>query len=181
MDTAVPRVDLSSAPFDVITKLLESMSHRDRFTCALVCKAWAEAATAATHSIVLGPCSALSQALFSPVPPGAGSQLLAGLAGESWEPSGGPATTRVRRCSPDCTALCTAAGPAAAQFCCGCHGYAWQGVERHCCSYQAHVCIALIRPDSFSAGRRGVSTGSIARPAASHLARCLLQRSGGAV
>jgi len=29
------------------------MSLTDRFTCALVCKAWAEAATAATHSIIL--------------------------------------------------------------------------------------------------------------------------------
>jgi len=33
--------------------LLRSMSLTDRFTCALVCKAWAEAAPAATRSIVL--------------------------------------------------------------------------------------------------------------------------------
>jgi len=29
------------------------MHLRDRFTCSLVCKAWSEAATAATHSIIL--------------------------------------------------------------------------------------------------------------------------------
>jgi len=48
-----PLLDLSRAPFDVITIVMEIMSPADRFTCALVCKAWAEAATAATRSIVL--------------------------------------------------------------------------------------------------------------------------------
>jgi len=33
--------------------ILGSMPLRDRFICALVCKAWAEAATAATNSILL--------------------------------------------------------------------------------------------------------------------------------
>jgi len=46
-------LDLSVAPSDVIIRLLESMSLSDRFTCALVCKSWAEAATAATHSIII--------------------------------------------------------------------------------------------------------------------------------
>jgi len=53
MATEAAILDLSMAPFSIITRLLECMSLRDRFTCALVCKAWAEAATAATTSIVL--------------------------------------------------------------------------------------------------------------------------------
>jgi len=48
-----PLLDLSHATPDIITKILGNMSLRERFICALVCKAWAEAATAATHSIVL--------------------------------------------------------------------------------------------------------------------------------
>jgi len=47
------RVDLSCAPPDFKIMVLQSMSFSDRFTCALVCKSWAEAATAATHSIIL--------------------------------------------------------------------------------------------------------------------------------
>jgi len=54
MDAAAYYVplDLSHAPLDVITTIMESMPLRDRFTCGLVCKAWAEAATAATRRIV---------------------------------------------------------------------------------------------------------------------------------
>jgi len=44
---------LSHAGPGIITTILGSMTLRDRYTCALVCKAWAEAATAATHSIIL--------------------------------------------------------------------------------------------------------------------------------
>jgi len=51
-DSSMP-LDLSHAAPDIITMLLRSMPLRDRFNCALVCKAWAEAATAATHSIIL--------------------------------------------------------------------------------------------------------------------------------
>jgi len=51
MYAVAPTVDLSSAPLDVLVLLLQKMSVKDRFTCALVCKAWAGAATAATHSI----------------------------------------------------------------------------------------------------------------------------------
>jgi len=46
-------LDLSHATPDIITKILGHMSIRERFNCALVCQAWAEAATAATHSIIL--------------------------------------------------------------------------------------------------------------------------------
>jgi len=46
-------LDLSHAAPDIITMVLGSMSLRDRFNCALVCKAWAEAATAATPSIIV--------------------------------------------------------------------------------------------------------------------------------
>jgi len=48
-----PHLDLSRVPSNFVSMLFQSMSLTDRFTCALVCKAWAEAATAATHSIVL--------------------------------------------------------------------------------------------------------------------------------
>jgi len=51
MDTLL--LDLPVAPFDVITRILESMSLSDRFTCALVCQSWAKAATAATRSIII--------------------------------------------------------------------------------------------------------------------------------
>jgi len=53
MDAAIHCLDLSRVPVSFITMLLQSMSLRNRFTCALVCKAWAEAATAATRSIIL--------------------------------------------------------------------------------------------------------------------------------
>jgi len=54
MDAAAPpHLDLSRVPSKFVSMLLHSMSLSDRFTCALVCKAWAEAATAATSSIVL--------------------------------------------------------------------------------------------------------------------------------
>jgi len=46
-------LDLSRATVDVMTLVMKHMSLSDRFTCALVCKTWAEAATAATHSIIL--------------------------------------------------------------------------------------------------------------------------------
>jgi len=52
MDAAAP-LDLAHAPLDIIINVLESMSLEERFTCALVCKVWAEAATAATRSIIL--------------------------------------------------------------------------------------------------------------------------------
>jgi len=42
-----------AAPEIIITNILCYMPLRDRFNCALVCKAWAEAATPATHSIIL--------------------------------------------------------------------------------------------------------------------------------
>jgi len=53
MDAAAPPLDLAHASADIITVVLQNLSHSDRFTCALVCKAWAEAATAATRSIIL--------------------------------------------------------------------------------------------------------------------------------
>jgi len=46
-------LDLSHAAPNIISIILSSMPLRDRFICALVCKAWAEAATAATHTIIL--------------------------------------------------------------------------------------------------------------------------------
>jgi len=48
-----PALDVSHAPLDVVKTLLQNMSYRDRFTCTLVCKAWAEAAAATTRSINL--------------------------------------------------------------------------------------------------------------------------------
>jgi len=45
MEYAGSPLDLSHAPLDVISMVLQCMSLTDRFTCALVCKAWAEAAT----------------------------------------------------------------------------------------------------------------------------------------
>jgi len=53
MDAIAMHLDLSRAPSNVILLVLQNMSLRDRFTCALVCKAWAEAATTATRSIIL--------------------------------------------------------------------------------------------------------------------------------
>jgi len=53
MDAAIARSELSRAPSDVIFLVLQSMDLTDRLTCALVCKAWAQAATAATRSIIL--------------------------------------------------------------------------------------------------------------------------------
>jgi len=53
MDAAAHCLDLSRVPPNFVTMLVQSMSLRDRFTCALVCKAWAEAARAATHTIIL--------------------------------------------------------------------------------------------------------------------------------
>jgi len=52
-DHTDPLLDLSHAAPNIIAIILGGLSLRDRFTCALVCKAWAEAATAATHSIIL--------------------------------------------------------------------------------------------------------------------------------
>jgi len=52
-DHAGPFLDLSHAGPDIITAVLKSMPLRARFSCALVCKAWAEAAVAATSSIIL--------------------------------------------------------------------------------------------------------------------------------
>lgn len=48
---AAPCLDLSLVP-NFLILLLQNMSLSDRFTCALVGKAWAGAATAATRSIV---------------------------------------------------------------------------------------------------------------------------------
>jgi len=53
MDVSAPPLDVSHIPLDVMTMVMQRMSLSDRCTCALVCKAWAEAATAATRSIVL--------------------------------------------------------------------------------------------------------------------------------
>jgi len=52
-DHTGPLLDLSHAAPDFITMVLGSMPLRDRFICALVCKAWAEAATASTHSSII--------------------------------------------------------------------------------------------------------------------------------
>jgi len=53
MDATTPPADLPLLPLNVNNMMLQIMSVKDRFTCALVCKAWAEAATAVTHSIIL--------------------------------------------------------------------------------------------------------------------------------
>jgi len=53
MDAALPALDLSRVPSIFITLVLQSMSLRERFTCALVCKAWAQEATAATRSSII--------------------------------------------------------------------------------------------------------------------------------
>jgi len=50
---AAPPRDLSHVPLAFITMVLQRLSLKDRFTCGLVCKAWAEAATVATCSIIL--------------------------------------------------------------------------------------------------------------------------------
>jgi len=47
-----PLLDLSHAS-EIIAIILGSMPLRDRFNCALVCKAWAEAATAATRTVIV--------------------------------------------------------------------------------------------------------------------------------
>jgi len=48
-------LSLSSAPQDVILAVLATMELGDRFTCALVCRAWAKAAAAATRAVsILG-------------------------------------------------------------------------------------------------------------------------------
>jgi len=48
-----PLLDLSHAGPDIMTSVLSRLPLRERFICALVCKAWAEAAAAATRSIIL--------------------------------------------------------------------------------------------------------------------------------
>jgi len=53
MDAATSPLDPGHAPFDVIACVLQSMSLSERFTCALVCKAWAEVAAATTRSIII--------------------------------------------------------------------------------------------------------------------------------
>jgi len=54
MDLATAPQGLPHAPLEIVTMVLQTMCLKDRFTCALVCKAWAEAATAATrHRIIL--------------------------------------------------------------------------------------------------------------------------------
>jgi len=53
MDAADYYLDLPHMPLNVITMILQSMSPSDLFACALVCKAWAEAATAAATRIIL--------------------------------------------------------------------------------------------------------------------------------
>jgi len=53
MDAALPLLALPHVPSNVIKTMLQSMSLGERFTCALVCKAWAqEAAAATTRSII---------------------------------------------------------------------------------------------------------------------------------
>jgi len=52
MDHTGPLLDLSHAGPDIISMVLGSLPLRERFTCALVCKAWAKEATAATHTII---------------------------------------------------------------------------------------------------------------------------------
>jgi len=56
MDAATASLDLSLAPLDIITVVMQTMCDKDRLTCALVCRAWAKAAAAATTVIrVLQP------------------------------------------------------------------------------------------------------------------------------
>jgi len=45
MDATAAPLDLSLAPFDVLTQILQTMCEKDRFICALVCKSSAAAAT----------------------------------------------------------------------------------------------------------------------------------------
>jgi len=52
MDAARP-LDLSLAPLDMITVVMRNLCDKDRFTCALVCKAWAKAAAAATSDVII--------------------------------------------------------------------------------------------------------------------------------
>jgi len=47
-----PLLGLSHAGHDIITVVLRRLPLEDRFICSLVCKAWAEAATAATCIIL---------------------------------------------------------------------------------------------------------------------------------
>jgi len=51
-DHTGPLLDLAHAGPDIISIVLSHMPLPERFICALVCKAWAEAATAATHTII---------------------------------------------------------------------------------------------------------------------------------
>jgi len=52
MDAEVPSLDPPRLPANITTMIFQSMSLRDRFTCALVCKAWAQEAAAATHLVL---------------------------------------------------------------------------------------------------------------------------------
>jgi len=74
MDAALRPRDLSYVPLDFILMVLRSMSLSDRFNCALVCKAWAREAAAATRH------------QHHPQAQGAGPLLLAALAGTAWRP-----------------------------------------------------------------------------------------------
>jgi len=53
MDAPAAALTLSFVPLDIIRMVLQYMGDEDRFTCALVCKAWAKAAAAATRSAVI--------------------------------------------------------------------------------------------------------------------------------
>jgi len=70
MDAAAPVLDLSHASVDIITTVFQSMYLTDRFTCALVCKAWAE--------------TAAMMMMIHPQAQRKGSQRLAELAGQAW-------------------------------------------------------------------------------------------------
>jgi len=51
MDAAAPPLDVPYVPIELIPAILQSMSPSDRLSCALVCKAWAEAVTRLRYSI----------------------------------------------------------------------------------------------------------------------------------
>lgn len=102
MDPAGVPLDLSIAPFDIITMVLETMCDKDRFTCALdLFKDWT--GNSSSSNTQCQPLAAFP----------ADVQLLEELAPEAWTPASSVTAVRVQQSSPDFPALCTAAKPGA--------------------------------------------------------------------
>jgi len=134
--------------------MIQSMSLSGRFTCALVCKAWAEEAAAATRSIILRDRI----------------QDLSCL--QRWlEKHGGQVEVLQLYWCCDSAVLTALPCPQLQDLLLwgglmSLHSRVWSDLAA---ATKWHFCLAGGGTYSLSAGRCGVSTDSIARPGAAHL------------